>query len=49
MTLYITMKNCEAVGNMARISSLANVGVDFEFKVVERSVRTGMGKSKLRV
>jgi len=34
---------------MAKLFDLTNVDVDFEFKVVERPVRTGMGKLKLRV
>ncbi len=48
-TLYVTMKNREVGGDMAKLFDLTNVDVDFEFKVVERPVRTGMGKLKLRV
>ncbi len=48
-TLYVTMKNRETGGDMAKLFDLTNVDVDFEFRVVERPVRTGMGKLKLRV
>lgn len=48
-TLYVTMKDREVGGDMAKLFDLTNVDVDFEFKVVERPVRTGMGKLKLRV
>ncbi len=48
-TLYVTMKNWEIGGDMAKLFDLTNVDVDFEFKVVERPVRTAMGKLKLRV
>ena len=48
-TLYVTMKNREVGGDMAKLFDLTNVDVDFEFRVVERPVRTGMGKLKLRV
>ena len=48
-TLYVTMKNREGVGDMAKLFDLTNVDMNFEFKVVERPVRTGMGKLKLRV
>ena len=48
-TLYVAMKNREGVGDMAKLFDLTNVDVDFEFKVVEMPVRTGMGKLKLRV
>ena len=48
-TLYVTMKNREVGGDMAKLFDLTNVDVDFEFMVVERPVRTGMGKLKLRV
>ena len=48
-TLYVTMKNRQMGGDMAKLFDLTNVDVDFEFKVVERPVRTGMGKLKLRV
>ncbi len=48
-TLYVTMKNREIGGDMAKFFDLTNADVDFEFKVVERPVRTAMGKLKLRV
>ena len=48
-TLYVTMKNREGVGDMAKLFDLTNVDVDFEFKVVEGPIRTAMGKLKLRV
>jgi len=48
-TLYVTMKNREISGDMAKLFDLTNVDVDFEFEVVERPVRTAMGKLKLRV
>ena len=35
--------------DMANLFDLTDVDVDFEFKVVEKLVRTGMGKLKLRV
>ncbi len=34
---------------MAELFDLTNVDVDFEFEVVEKPVRTGMGKLRLRV
>ena len=43
------LKDREVGGDMAKLFDLTNVDVDFEFKVVERPVRTGMGKLKLRV
>lgn len=48
-TLYVTMKNREVSGDMAKLFDLTNVDVDFEFKVVEKPVKTAMGKLKLRV
>ena len=48
-TLYVTMKNREGVGDMAKLFDLTNVDVDFEFEVLEKPIRTGMGKLKLRV
>ena len=48
-TLYVTMKNREGVGDMAKLFDLTNVDVNFEFKVVEKPVRTVLGKLKLRV
>ena len=47
--MYVTVKNRDEVGNMAKLFDLTNVDVDFEFKVVERPVRTVLGKLKLRV
>ena len=41
------MKNREVGGDMAKLSDLTNVDVDFEFRVVERPVRTGMGKLRV--
>ncbi len=48
-TLYVTMKNREIGGDMAKLFELTNVDVAFEFKVVEKPVRTALGKLKLRV
>ena len=45
----MTVKNRDEVGNMAKLFDLTNVDVDFEFKVVERLVRTAIGKLRLRV
>ena len=59
-TLYVTMKN-DKTGQahfiktdsphaaIERLFDLSNVDIDFEFKVVEKPVRTAMGKLKLRV
>ena len=43
------LKDREVGGDMAKLFDLTNVDVDFEFKVVERPVRTVLGKLKLRV
>ena len=48
-TLYVAMKNREGVGDLAKLFDLTNVDVDFDFEVVEKPVRTGMGKLRLRV
>ena len=48
-TLYVTMKDREVRGDVAKLFDLTNVEVDFEFKVVDRPIRTAIGKLKLRV
>ena len=48
-TLYVTMKDGRVQGDLGRMFDLTNVDIDFEFKVVEKPVRTAMGKLKLRV
>ena len=48
-TLYVTIKDREVGGDMEKLFDLTNVDVDFEFKVVEKPVRTAMGKLRLRV
>ena len=48
-TLYVTMNDGRVQGDLGRMFDLTNVDIDFEFKVVEKPVRTAMGKLKLRV
>lgn len=48
-TLYVTMKEGRRQGDLEKLFDLTNVDIDFEFKVVEKPVRTAMGKLKLRV
>ncbi len=47
--LYVTMKDRRWQGYLGRLFDLTNVDIDFDFKVVEKPVRTAMGKLKLRV
>lgn len=48
-TLYVTMKKSASSLDMARFFDLANVDVDFEFKILDKPIRTALGKLKLRV
>jgi len=55
-TLYITMKShshkmdtrCDNSA-LASLFDLSNVAIDFEFKILDKPIRTAMGKLKLRV
>ena len=48
-TLYVTMRDGALVGDIGKLFDFTNVDIDFEFKVVEKPVRTALGKLKLRV
>lgn len=48
-TLYITAKNGSFDGEISDLFDLTNVDIDFEFKTIEKPIRTAMGKLKLRV
>jgi phenylacetate-CoA ligase len=48
-TLYVTAKDGSGQRDLGKLFDLTNVDIDFEFKAVEKPVRTAMGKLKLRV
>ena len=53
-TLYVTLKNDktglgETGSDLACLFDLSNVDIDFDFKLVDKPIRTAMGKLKLRV
>ena len=48
-TLYVTMKDVCEQGDWGQLFDLTTVDIDFDFKVIEKPIRTAMGKLKLRV
>lgn len=48
-TLYVTMKDVREQGDWGQLFDLTTVDIDFEFKVIEKPIRTAIGKLKLRV
>ena len=53
-TLYVTLKNDktglgETGSDLSRLFDLSNVDIDFDFKLVDKPIRTAMGKLKLKV
>ena len=48
-TLYVTAKDGVVSGDLAMLFDLTNVDIDFDFKVIDKPIRTVMGKLKLRV
>ena len=53
-TLYVTLKNDKtgpilSESDLACLFDLSNVDIDFDFKLIDKPVRTAMGKLKLRV
>ena len=49
MTLYVTAKNGVVASDLAKLFDLTNVDIDFDFKIIDKPIRTTMGKLKLRV
>ena len=45
-TLYVAVRGGDLSGDVGRLFDLTNVDVDFEFKVVDKPIRTAMGKLK---
>ena len=48
-TLYVTAKDGVVSGNLTELFDLTNVDIDFDFQVIDKPIRTAMGKLKLRV
>ncbi len=48
-TLYVTVRGGGAGGDLADLFDLSNVDLDFEFKVIDKPIRTKAGKLGLRV
>ena len=48
-TLYVTVRDGGAGGDLAGLFDLSNVDLDFEFKVIDKPIRTKAGKLGLRV
>ena len=48
-TLYMTLSDSNWKGDIGNLFDLTNVDVDFDFKVLDKPIRTTMGKLKLRV
>lgn len=48
-TLYVTVKDGRVEGELGRLFDLTSVDIDFEFKVIDKPIRTSLGKLKLRV
>lgn len=48
-TLYVTMKDGRVEEEFGKLFDLTNVDIDFEFKVVDKPIRTSLGKLKLRL
>lgn len=48
-TLYVTAKDGVVARDLAKLFDLTNVDIDFDFKVIDKPIRTTMGKLKLRV
>lgn len=48
-TLYVTSKDVGAQGDLGKLFDLTNVDIDFEFRVIDKPIRTSLGKLKLRV
>ena len=48
-TLYVTVRDGGAGGDLADLFDLSNVDLDFEFKAIDKPIRTKAGKLKLRV
>lgn len=47
--LYVTLGDSSWKGDIGNLFDLTNVDVDFDFKVLDKPIRTAMGKLKLRV
>lgn len=48
-TLYVTSKDVGSQGDLGKLFDLTNVDIDFEFRVIDKPIRTSLGKLKLRV
>lgn len=48
-TLYVTAKAGITSGDVDRLFDLTNVDIDFDLNIVEKPIRTSMGKLKLKV
>ena len=48
-SLYVTAKDGVVSGDLVTLFDLTNVDIDFDFKVIDKPIRTEMGKLKLRV
>ena len=48
-TLYVTAKDGVVKEELGRLFDLTNVDIDFDFKVLDKPIRTSLGKLKLKV
>ncbi len=45
----MTAKDGVVASDLAELFELTNVDIDFDFKIIDKPIRTAMGKLKLRV
>lgn len=48
-TLYVTMKNGLEACDLSQLFDLTNVDIDFDLEIIDKPIRTAIGKLKLRV